>query len=113
MRWLKSELSKALIPLFYVSKKYKFANFDLISYRNGKPTLIEVKTTNNISSRSFYISISEVNTALDNSNYELVRVTPQSITFMGNPIKELDKSIRDIRTNGYTLKPRNYKFTLN
>lgn len=109
----KEQLSKALIPLFYVAKKYKYAHFDLISFRNGKPTLVEVKTTNNINSRNFYISISEVNTARRYSDYELVRVTPKSIIFMGNPIKELDKSILEVKTNGFRLKPRNYEFILN
>jgi rRNA maturation protein Rpf1 len=106
-------LSKALIPLFYVAKKYKYAHFDLIAYRNGKPTLIEVKTTNNLNNKNFFISISEVNTARKYTNYEIVRVTPISIIFMGNPIKELDKSILEIKTNGFRLKPRNYEFILN
>jgi rRNA maturation protein Rpf1 len=105
-------LSKALIPLFYVAKKYKYAHFDLIAYRNGIPTLIEVKTTNNSNSKNFFISISEVNTARKHSNYEIVRVTPFSIIFMGNPIMELDKSIIEINTNGFRLKPRNYEIIL-
>lgn len=109
------KLSKALIPLFYIAREYKYAPFDLITYRNGKATLIEVKSTNNINSKSFYLSIAEVNKArgIHDYGYEIVRVTPQSIIFMGNPIKEIDESIREIKTNGFTLKPRNYELIIN
>ena len=107
------KLKKALIPLLYVSKKFKYANFDLITYKKGKPTLIEVKTTKNIKSKRFYLSIAEVNTARVNQSYEIVRVTPQSIIFMGNPIKKVDQNILEIKTDGFSLKPRNYEFIIN
>lgn len=107
------KLSKALIPLLYVAKKYKYAYFDLIGYRNGKPTLIEVKTTKSINNKNFYLSIAEVNTARNYQDYEIVRVTPKSIVFMGNPIKTIDQNLLEIKTNGFMLKPRNYEFILN
>ena len=107
------ELSKALIPLFFVSRKYKYANFDLITYRGGNPTLIEVKTTKNMKNKRFYISKAEVNTARSHPNYEIVRVTPKSIIFMGNPIKKIDENILEIKTDGFTLTPSNYELIIN
>ena len=106
-------LSKALIPLFFVSRKYKYANFDLITYRGENPTLIEVKTTKNIKNKRFYISKAEVNTARSHPNYEIVRVTPQSIIFMGNPIKKIDENILEVKTDGFTLTPSNYELIIN
>ncbi|MFZ3576177.1 protein NO VEIN domain-containing protein [Tenacibaculum finnmarkense] len=106
------KLSKALIPLLYVAKKYKYANFDLITYKNNKATLIEVKTTNSIKNKRFFISIAEVNTARRHLNYEIVRVTPQAIIFIGNPIKKIDQNILEIKTTGFTLKPRNYELII-
>ncbi|MCL7765064.1 DUF3883 domain-containing protein [Polaribacter sp. Z014] len=108
-----AKLSKALIPLFFVSRKYKYANFDLITYRKGSPTLIEVKTTSNMKSKSFFISIAEVNKARVHPNYEIVRVTPKSIIFMGNPIKKISKKIQEIQTDGFTLTPRNFELIIN
>ena len=108
----KEKLMKALIPLFYVTKKYKYARFDLITYKNGKPTLIEVKTTNNIKSNRFFLSVSEIEAARTTSNYEIVRVTPQSIIFFGNPIKDIAESIFVVKTDGFYLKPRNYELII-
>ncbi|WP_179317594.1 protein NO VEIN domain-containing protein [Winogradskyella undariae] len=107
------KLSKSLIPLFFISKKYKYANFDLITYRNGNPILVEVKTTKNDKTKHFYISKSEVNLAMTQPFYEIVRVTPQSIIFMGNPFKVIGKNILEVKTNGFTLTPRNYQLILN
>lgn len=106
------QYTEALIQLFYVAKECKYAYFDLITYRDGKPILVEVKTTNSRKSKSFFLSIAEVNIARSSDNYEIVRVTPRSIIFMGNPIKEIDKSILEVKTNGFLLKPRNYEFII-
>ena len=105
-------LRKRLIPLMYVAKKFKYSNFDLISFRNNKTVLIEVKTTNNLNNKNLYISIAELNTARGNKNYEIVRVTPENILFLGNPIKKIEDKIQEIVTTGFTFKPRNYQLTL-
>lgn len=74
------------------------------------PVIVEVKTTQNNNSQSFYISSAEVEGAIGEPNYELVRVTPSEIIFMGNPIKELGNKLTSISGVNYKLIPRNYKF---
>ncbi|MBL0031091.1 MAG: DUF3883 domain-containing protein [Bacteroidetes bacterium] len=66
---------------------HKFSYFDLIAYENHSPIIVEVKTTSSLNNDSFYISVAEVNEALKEPNYQIVRVTPNEIIFMGNPIK--------------------------
>ena len=106
------ELSKKLISLMYVAKKYKYADFDLITCRNKEVVLVEVKTTTNDSNKNMYISIGEVNRARNRNNYEIVRVTPSSINFLGNPIKKVESKISEITTDSFTMTPRNYKLSL-
>jgi len=104
------EFKKALIPYLYVALHHKFAYFDIIAFENNIPIIIEVKTTNNINNDSFYISIAEVNEALKEPHYQIVRVTPSEIIFMGNPIKQLEDKLTSISGDNYKLIPRNYKF---
>lgn len=104
------KLRKALIPFFYISMHYKYSYFDLVAYKNDKPIIVEVKTTQSDKDDGFYISISEVNKARKEENYEIVRVTPSEIIFMGNPIKVLDDKITSLKGDNYQLIPRNYKF---
>jgi len=105
-----SDLRKALIPLFYVTMHYKYSYFDLIVYKDNQPVLVEVKTTNHENYNSFYLSISEVNAARSNENYEIVRVSPQSINLLGNPIKLIEDKIATINGTNFSLLPRNYEF---
>lgn len=103
-------LKKALIPYFYIAMHHKFAYFDIIAYENDVPIIIEVKTTQNKNNDSFFISISEVNEALKEPNYKIIRVTPTEVIFMGNPIKQLEDKLVSVSGNNYKLIPRNYKF---
>lgn len=103
-------LKRALIPFLYVALHHKFAYFDIIAFENNNPAIIEVKTTNNNNNDSFYISIAEVNEALKEPYYQIVRVTPSEIIFMGNPIRQLGDKLTSVRGNNYKLIPRNYKF---
>jgi hypothetical protein len=104
------EFKKTLIPYLYVALHHKFAYFDIIAFENNNPIIIEVKTTNNNNNDSFYISIAEVNEALKEPHYQIVRVTPSEIIFMGNPIKQLGDKLTLVRGDNYKLIPRNYKF---
>jgi hypothetical protein len=107
------ELTKALIPLFYITMHYKYSYFDLIVYKNNKPVLVEVKTTNRANNNRFFLSIAEVNAARTNEDYEIVRVSPDNITFMGNPIKSIEDKIELIKSGKFSLIPRNYEFRFN
>ena len=106
------KLSKSLISLFYIAREYKYANFDLIGYRNGKPTIIEVKTTKNRVSSRFFISKAEIETALKYENYELVRVTNDSIYFMGNPFNKIKDNYVELEVNGLKLTPQKYEVNI-
>ena len=92
---------------------YKYSYFDLIVYKDNQPVLVEVKTTNHENYNSFYLSISEVNAARSNENYEIVRVSPMTINFLGNPIKLVYDKIATIKGNNFSLLPRNYEFKFN
>ena len=89
---------------------YKFSSFDLIGYKDSKPILVEVKTTHSENNNNFFISIAEVNIATGNIDYEIVRVTPSSIHFIGNPIKMVEDKITAIKADTFSLIPRNYEF---
>jgi len=104
------DLKKALIPLFYITMHYKYSYFDIIAYKNGRPVIVEVKTTNGFNNNRFYLSIAEVNAARTNKNYEIVRVSPESIRFLGNPIRSLEGMIDLLKTDTFSLMPRNYEF---
>jgi hypothetical protein len=106
-------LKKALIPFFYIALNHKFSYVDLIVLKDGIPTVIEVKTTQNKNNDAFYISTAEVNEARNEPNYEIIRVTPTEILFMGNPIREISDKITYIKGSNYHLIPRNYKFEFN
>lgn len=103
-------LSKALIPFFYISLNYKYAYLDMVCYKNGRPIIIEVKTTNSTTNNSFYISTAEINEARRSTNYEIVRVTPNEIIFMGNPIKLVENKLTTIDGLNFKLTPLNYRF---
>ena len=89
---------------------FKFAFFDLAVYKQGKPTLVEVKTTYSEGNNRFFLSMAEVNAAMGKDEYEIIRVTPSSIYFLENPIKAVEEKIKEIRTNKFTLTPKNYEF---
>ena len=105
-----NKLKKALIPFFYLTLHHQFSYFDLIVYKDDTPYVVEVKTTNNSNNNAFYISLAEVNEARKEPNYEIVRVTPTEILFMGNPIKDLDNKITGVQGRNYKLIPRTFKF---
>lgn len=105
-----TELQKALIPLFYVTLHHKFSFFDLIVYYNEKPTLVEVKTTNN--NNRFFISKAEINAARTEENYLLVRNTSQRIELLGNPIKQFEDQFKMIQGDRITIVPSNYEIIL-
>jgi len=105
-------LTRSLISLFYVALHNKFAYFDLIVYKNKTPTLIEVKSTRGHQNR-FFISIAEVNAARKAANYQLFRVSRDSITFIGNLMKILESQLTMVEGENFTLKPRNYEFNFN
>ena len=107
---LDDELRKALIPLFYITMHHKYSFFDLIVYKTDIPTLIEVKSTKSTSNNSFIISISEVEAALQEPNYEIIRVTPEEMIFMGNPIKNLNEALDRITGENYSIKSQSFKF---
>lgn len=104
------ELKKALIPLFYVAMHHKYSFFDLIVYKDDQPTLIEVKTTYTENNNKFFLSTAEVDAARGLINYEIVRDTPSSMIFLGNPIKLVEANLASIVGNNFTLTPRNYEF---
>jgi len=103
-------LKKALIPYMYIALNHKFAFFDLIAYKNGKPTIVEVKTTLSNNNNSFFISKAEVDEAREEPFYEIIRVAHSEIIFMGNPVKELGDKLISISGDNYKLIPRNFKF---
>lgn len=107
------ELKKALIPLFYVTMHHKYSYFDLIVYKENHPTLIEVKTTFSDNNNRFFLSIAEVDAARGKDNYEIVRDSPSSINFLGNPIKLVENNLASIIGENFTLTPRNYEFKFN
>ena len=104
------DLKKALIPLFYITMHYKFSYFDIIAYQNKRSIIVEVKTTNGINNNRFFLSIAEVNAARTFENYEIVRVSPDSLRFLGNPIKSLEGKIELLKAETFSLTPRNYEF---
>ena len=53
----------------------------------------------------------EINAARGDDEYEIVRVTPKSIYFIGNPIKQVEEKIALIKTDKFQLIPKNYEFT--
>jgi hypothetical protein len=105
-----SQLEKALIPLLYVTMHYKYAFFDIITYKYGKPTFIEVKTTKS-DSKSFFMSLSELEFARSEKNYEIVRVTPSERINIGNPIMDFESKFQSIRSDNYEIMPVKYKLS--
>ena len=104
------KLRRALIPLFYVTMHHKFSFFDLIVFYENEPTLVEVKTTSN--SKTFYLSVAEVEAARGKHNYIIVRNTSDCIYLLGNPIKSVEKELTYIKGDKFTLKARNYELKL-
>lgn len=104
------KLRRALIPFFYVTIHHKFSFFDLIVFYENEPTLVEVKTTSN--SKTFYLSIAEVEAARGKHNYIIVRNTSDCIYLLGNPIKSVEKELTYIKGDKFTLKARNYELKL-
>jgi len=104
------KLRRALIPYFYVTMHHKFSFFDLIVFHENEPTLVEVKTTSN--SKTFYLSLAEVEAARGEDNYIIVRNTSDCIYLLGNPIKSVEKELTFIEGDKFTLKARNYELKL-
>lgn len=104
------ELTKALIPFYYVTLHYKFAFIDLIAWYENKAVMVEVKTTQNFRNNSFRISNSEINEARANQNYMIVRVTPQEMILMGNPIYNIKEKLMKIEGGNYVIQPHGYTF---
>lgn len=107
------KLKKALIPFFYITMHYKYANFDLVAYRNKQAVLVEVKSTQSRRKGprdNFKISRSEVETALGNANYEIVRVSPERLELLGNPIKAIKDKLTKVEGGNFTIIPDGYTF---
>ena len=107
------ELKKALIPFFYITMHYKYSYFDIIAYKDKKPVIVEVKTTTSLNNHRFILSTAEVNAARTNKNYEIVRVAPDCIRFLGNPIQSMEDKIEFLKSDTFSLIPRNYEFKFN
>jgi hypothetical protein len=76
------ELRKALIPFFYIMLPYKFTYIDMFVWSgNNRPFMVELKTTRYSGNNTFKISSSEINAALANENYMIVRVSLDAINF--------------------------------
>ena len=106
------DLIRHLIPLFYVAMHAKYAYFDLIVYFNDRPTLIEVKTTHSESNNRFFMSAAEIDAARGEEAYEIVRVSPRAINFLGNPIRLVENHLASITGNNFTITPTNYEVRL-
>jgi hypothetical protein len=103
------QLRRALIPFFYITLHFKFSNFDLVAYDEGKAVLIEVKTTDK---KSFIMSISEVLRARSDDNYIIVRVTSEALEILGNPVKQFEEYINEVKGKNISMRPRNYEVTI-
>jgi hypothetical protein len=108
----KDDLGKALIPFFYITLHYKFAYIDMFVWTDNRPFMVEVKTTRYRANNTFKISSSEINAALANDNYMIVRVTPDAVNFLGNPIKLVKDKINLIRGQNYEMIPDGFTFRL-
>jgi hypothetical protein len=105
-------LRKALIPFFYITLHYKFAYIDMFVWHENRPFMVEVKTTRYRSNHTFKISSSEINASLANDNYMIVRVTPDAVNFLGNPIKLVKDKINLIKGQNYEMIPDGFTFKL-
>ncbi|QHL88236.1 DUF3883 domain-containing protein [Nibribacter ruber] len=103
-------LAKALIPFYYLTLHYKFAFTDLVAWYEGQAVLVEVKTTQSPRNNNFRITGSEVNVARSRKNYLIVRVTPNELIFMGNPIYGVLNKIEEIRGENFRIQPYGYTF---
>jgi len=102
-------LRVALIPFMYVTLSHRYAYFDLLVF-DAKPLIIEVKTTTAVNNNSFTLSTAEVNEARVDDNYQIVRVTPTEIIFMGNPIATVTDKINAISGSNFSITPKSFKF---
>jgi hypothetical protein len=103
-------LTKALIPFYYITLHYKFAFIDLFGWYDNRAVMIEVKSTRNARKNEFTISGSEVNEAMANDNYIIVRVTAEAIIFLGNPIYDIKEKITAIKGSNFEIIPTGYNF---
>lgn len=106
------DVIESLIPLFYITSKYKYSYFDMIGFNDGKVFPVEVKTTSSTSSLDFFISRAEVDCALQFNDYQIVRVTPDEIRFLGNPIRSFRDQLQGFQNNSYKLISTKYKIQL-
>ncbi|MFN6946843.1 MAG: sacsin N-terminal ATP-binding-like domain-containing protein [Cytophagaceae bacterium] len=104
------KLTKALIPYFYITLHYKYAFVDIVAWYNNKPYLIEVKSTTRNRHNYFNISKSEVDAARKYDNYMIVRVTPEKMIFLGNPIKNIEDKFTEIKGSNFRIQPKGYSF---
>jgi hypothetical protein len=104
-------LRRELIDLFYFTKKFSKSSFDLIVYHNDSPKLVEVKATD-CDSKQFKVSKNEIETALSGIDYELVRVTPNEIVFLGNIFKKAADKLNVIVSKNIEIKPDGYLIQL-
>jgi len=105
-------LQESLINLFFVAWHYPLASFDIIAVDDdGEPLLVEVKTTKSTRNNdSFRISSGEMKKAKSSDNYIIVRVTPEKIIFLGNPIKEIKDKLIEISGDNFSIIPNGYTF---
>ncbi|WCT11032.1 sacsin N-terminal ATP-binding-like domain-containing protein [Mucilaginibacter jinjuensis] len=103
-------LTKALIPFYYVTLHDKYAFADLFAWYDGRAMVIEVKSTTNARKGDFTLSGSEVNEAMGNNNYMIVRVTPEEMIFLGNPIFDIKEKLTKIEGTNFEIIPTAYNF---
>jgi hypothetical protein len=104
------QLRAALVPFFYITLHYQLAFVDLITWYDGKAMLVEVKTTNLSGNNGFRISESEINQAMSQENYMIIRVTPDEMVLLGNPIFKIQEKITKIEGSNFSIQPDGYKF---
>ncbi|MFV0225822.1 MULTISPECIES: sacsin N-terminal ATP-binding-like domain-containing protein [unclassified Empedobacter] len=102
---------KTLIPYLYITNKYKYSYFDLVGFEGVDACFVEVKTTSS-NRRDFYISQAEIDCALKNENYQIVRVNSEEIIFLGNPIEKFKDQLNGFQNSQYKLTFTKYKIEI-
>lgn len=103
-------LTKAMIPFYYVTLHYKYAFADLFAWYQGRAVIVEVKSTSSTGKHDFSISGGEVNEARQTENYLLIRVTPEEIIFMGNPVYEVRSQFTLVKGSSFQMEPTGFNF---
>ncbi|MBD1395249.1 sacsin N-terminal ATP-binding-like domain-containing protein [Mucilaginibacter glaciei] len=106
-----ASLTVALIPFFYITLHYELAFVDLVAWHEGRAVLVEVKTTTSRGNKSFRLSESEVGQAIAQENYMIIRVTPDELILLGNPMFAIQEKLTEVRGSNFSIQPDGYKFS--